>query len=282
MECIMMHGLTSCRAPLAANNLGGSININFNNTRLNRHSHYSSASFPSLHKAYPFRKRRLCYVICAEENKQSRSSLLRSALGKVKAEVVFGCAIGIGIILINNDIAMAGPRQLSQKAPQSPLAAVAGYPLGGKAALKSLFDVPKQMASTKDEPLEMKFDLPNNPSMAEVEVVKMHAVKLMAHGEAETAVTFLKEAYSVYKNRKDEEPAYNVGMALVEILICQGKYKEALECNCLNDNRHVPSDGRIPLYKAIICTMLDYKGEAKKWWEQYIEAVEQGIEPPNL
>ncbi|CAN0921619.1 hypothetical protein LINGRAHAP2_LOCUS32692 [Linum grandiflorum] len=269
----------SSKAPLAVNSLGCILNLNNTRSLIRHHS----ISFPSIsrsHKlaAYPFKKRVGC-VICAEANKQGE--VVRGVQGKVEATLVFGCAIGLGIILVmrkNGGIAMAGPRQLYQKAPQSP--AVAGYPLGGKAAIKSLLDVPKQMASTKAEPFQRKFELPYSPSMAEVNNIKMHAVRLMAEGQAESSVTFLREAYVVYKKRNDNEPAYNVGMVLVEILMCQGKYKEALECNCLNDNQRLPSDGRFPLYKAIICTMLDYKVEARKWWEQYIEAVDQGIELP--
>lgn len=47
----------------------------------------------------------------------------------------------------------------------------------------------------------------------------MEAVRLMKYGKAEDAIMLLRNAYDLYKY--DPEPAYNVEMALVEILICQ-------------------------------------------------------------
>lgn len=47
----------------------------------------------------------------------------------------------------------------------------------------------------------------------------MEAIRLMKYGKPEDAVFFLRNAYNNYKY--DPEPAYNVDMALVEILICQ-------------------------------------------------------------
>lgn len=41
----------------------------------------------------------------------------------------------------------------------------------------------------------------------------------MVYGEAEEAVRYLQDALEKYKN--DPEPAYNVEMALVEILLYQ-------------------------------------------------------------
>ncbi|CAL1403139.1 unnamed protein product [Linum trigynum] len=268
-----------------------------NNHKLHFRLGHDHASFRSFSRARKHRCRfglRARVIVCAkgkwsmpwrDEKKQSKCRDGNEGKLEVVRSFVLACALGVGIIgvsLMRRDrVAMAGPRELYQKAPQSSPVGGAGYSLGGRTALRSLLDVPKLMASSKVEPFQVEFELPYSPSTAEVIPIKMHAVKLMAHGQSEAAVKFLRDAVYLYKNRKDNEPAYNVGMVLVEILICQGKYKEALECNSLNEHQRLPSDGRFPLYKAIIYTMLDNKVEAKKWWEQYIEAVEQGIELPQ-
>ncbi|KAF2305424.1 hypothetical protein GH714_005158 [Hevea brasiliensis] len=204
---------------------------------------------------------------CRNENK-----IMRAAVG---ASIALSCVLGIIVACVKmSPKAIAGPRELYQKAPQ----AVPAYPIGGKSALKSLLDVNVYLASSKLEPPGTPSRLPARPSAEEVNgIIKMEAIRLMKYGNPEDAVLFLRNAYNKY--RYDLEPAYNVEMALVEILICQGKYMEASECNCIKDDQRILSDGRIPLYKAIIYTMLDDKEEAKKWWEKYVETVEGEFDP---
>lgn len=57
--------------------------------------------------------------------------------------------------------------------------------------------------------------------------MQKHAVRLMIYGEAEEAVWYLREAFEKYKN--DPEPAYNVEMALVEILIYQVQLPKCMQ-----------------------------------------------------
>ncbi|KDP37975.1 hypothetical protein JCGZ_04618 [Jatropha curcas] len=217
-------------------------------------------------------------VIRAQErSRNDRKDNKKTAQGRAGASIALACVLGIiGSSLKMNPKAIAGPRELYQKAPQSAVA----YPLGGRSALKSLLDVNVCLASSKLEPPTATTQLPSRPSTEQVnDLIKMEAVRLMKYGKPKDAVLFLQDAYNLYKH--DPEPAYNVEMALVEILICQGKYKEALKCNCLNDDQRLPSDGRFPLYKAIIYTMLDDMEEAKKWWEEYVETVEEEFNPTN-
>ncbi|TXG47919.1 hypothetical protein EZV62_027213 [Acer yangbiense] len=199
--------------------------------------------------------------------------------GAVGASMVLACALGIiscSCKMNTNPTAIAGPMEMYQKAPPvSPLS----DQFGARAALKSILDVSVIMASsTEAEPSYEfpKYDVPPGPSMKDVKAIKMVAVQQMKLGKADKAVDLLRD---VYEECKDEpEPAYNVEMALVEILICQGRYKEALNCNCLKDDQRIPSDGRFPLYKAILCTMLN-KEEAKMWWEQFAEIIDGGWDP---
>ncbi|KAB5560748.1 hypothetical protein DKX38_005705 [Salix brachista] len=231
-------------------------------------------SSPSLTSCYTRHKHGHLFrrAICASSerspppsrNESSCSSkIVKAAVG---ASVALACALGIiGGGFRMNPRAIAGPRELYQKAPQ-----MEEHPSSlAKLALESFLDVTSHLASTSADtsPLET-FDPPPNPS-----AIQECAVRLMVYGEAEEAVRYLQDALKKYKN--DPEPAYNVEMALVEILLYQHKYELALECNCLNhDDLLGPADARGFLYKAIIYTMLDLNEHAKIWWERYVEAVE--------
>ncbi|KAH8511648.1 hypothetical protein H0E87_008993 [Populus deltoides] len=236
------------------------------------------SSSPSLTSCYTRHKLGHLFrpVICASSDRSPTPSrnenncdnkIVKAAVG---ASVALACALGIiGGNFRMYPKAIAGPRELYQKAPQ-----VEEHPSSlAKLALESFLDVTSDLASTDAVSPIATFDPPPNPSIEQVKEIKKHAVRLMIHGEAEEAVRYLQEAFEKYKN--DPEPAYNVEMALVEILIYQHEYERALNCDCLNhDDQLGPSDARVFLYKAIIYTMLDFKEDARIWWERYMYAVE--------
>eukprot|EP00257_Ricinus_communis_P025798 XP_025013212.1 uncharacterized protein LOC8264114 isoform X1 [Ricinus communis] len=179
------------------------------------------------------------------------------AKNTARASIALACVLGIiGASLKMNPEAIAGPREKFQKAPQI-VSNSPAYPLGGRYALKSLLDVNVYLASTKIEPPGPPSRLPARPSMENVYDIKSDAVRLIKCGKPEEAVSLLENSYKFYEH--DTEPAYNVGMALIEILICQGKYKEALQyCNRFTGEQFLPSDGRIPLYKVLSFMLLLY------------------------
>ncbi|KAI5591100.1 hypothetical protein BDE02_04G056100 [Populus trichocarpa] len=202
------------------------------------------SSTPSLTSCYTRHKlgHLIRPVICASSDRSPTPSrnenncdnkIVKAAVG---ASVALACALGIiGGNFRMYPKAIAGPRELYQKAPQ-----VEEHPSSlAKLALESFLDVTSDLASTDAVSPIATFDPPPNPS-----IEQKHAVRLMIYGEAEEAVWYLQEAFEKYKN--DPEPAYNVEMALVEILI----------------------------YQAIIYTMLDFNEEARTWWERYMYAVE--------
>ncbi|XP_073264528.1 uncharacterized protein [Populus alba] len=201
-------------------------------------------SSPSLTSCYTRHKLGHLFrpVICASSDRSPTPSrnenngdnkIVKAAVG---ASIALACALGIiGGNFRMYPKAIAGPRELYQKAPQaeerpSSLA---------KLALESFLDVTSDLASTDEESPIETFDPHPNPSIEQVKEIKKHAVRLMIYGEPEEAVRYLQEAFEKYKN--DPEPAYNVEMTLVEILI----------------------------YQAIIYTMLDFEEEARIWWERY-------------
>ncbi|KAL5839097.1 hypothetical protein ACOSQ4_011705 [Xanthoceras sorbifolium] len=198
--------------------------------------------------------------------------------GAVGASLVLACALGIiSCSCKMNPKAIAGPMEMYQKAPPM---SMLQHQFGASLALKSFLDVSVKLASAEAEPTSTlpKYKLPPVPSMKDVNAIKMEAVRQMKLGNADMAVELLRNVYEAC--RDEPEPAYNVEMALVEILIYQGRYEEASNCNCLKDEQRIPSDGRFPLYKAIICTMLNDK-EARKWWEEFAETIEDDFDPPR-
>ncbi|ERN02438.1 hypothetical protein AMTR_s00096p00160080 [Amborella trichopoda] len=93
------------------------------------------------------------------------------------------------------------------------------------------------------------------------------ALRLEMIGEEEDGSRMLKAAWErLHKERKDEE-AYQLEMLLVELLIYQGRYKEALAHDCLNGE--MISDPRRPLYKAAIHSILGDQELAKNSWEEF-------------
>ncbi|KAK9227644.1 hypothetical protein WN943_012698 [Citrus x changshan-huyou] len=211
-------------------------------------------------------------VICTHDGSSTPSENDNKIVkGAVGASLALTCALGIMSFSsrMNPKAIAAGPMEMYQKAPRM---SVLPHPIGGRYALNSFLDVSVRLASSKAEPFYWpRYTVPPGPSAEDVNAIKAEAVKQMKYGKPEFAVTLLKKVYEDCKN--EPEPAYNVEMALVEILIYQGKYREALECNCLKDEQRIPSDGRFPFYKAIIYTMLNME-EAKKWWEEFAETID--------
>ncbi|KAB1221319.1 hypothetical protein CJ030_MR2G005636 [Morella rubra] len=157
------------------------------------------------------------------------------------------------------------------------------YAKGGKAALKSLLDMTVYLTSS---PTKLPPEVPKKPqrkllSGEDVEYLKLEAMSVMKSGQGDEAVKRLTKKYN---DCKGAESKFLVEMALVEVLICLGKYEDALKCKCLSErpSERLPSDGRVPLYKAIIYTMMDKKEDAKECWEDFIGAIDGGLPPLEI
>ncbi|CAN8287554.1 unnamed protein product [Cochlearia groenlandica] len=204
------------------------------------------------------------------------------------ASLALACALSIfGFKVKNMSYAAAAAGQPSAAdmiISEKPTAAVSAnygmYPLPAKYALRSLFEVSSMLASAKPIPSQRPFNLyklPSLPSKEDIDSIKMEAVERMKEGKSEEAVQLLRDANMRYKN--EPEADFNVQMALVEILILLERYQEAGEYSCLNDDNSQISDVRIPLYKAIIYTMLDKDTEAKQCWKEFRKSIGQGFDP---
>ncbi|CAN6996166.1 hypothetical protein BRARA_E00972 [Brassica rapa] len=219
---------------------------------------------------------------------QDDKKLLKPLKMAAGASLALACALGIFGFKIKNmsySAAAAGrPSAADMIITGKPTAAVSEssgmYPLPAKYALQSLFEVSSMLASAKPIPSQRPFNLhklPSLPSKEDTDSIKMEAVRKMKEGKCEEAVQLLRDANMRYKN--EPEAAFNVQMALVEILILLERYQEAAEYSCLNDENALISDIRIPLYKAIIYTMLDKDTEAKKYWKEFRKSIGEGFDP---
>ncbi|CAH2059409.1 unnamed protein product [Thlaspi arvense] len=204
------------------------------------------------------------------------------------ASLALACALSIFGLKINNmsytAVAAVHPSAADMIISGKPTAAVSAssgmYPLPAKYALRSLFEVSSMLASAKPIPSQRQFNLhklPSLPSKEDIDSIKMEAVRRLKEGKCEEAVQLLRDANMRYKN--ESEADFNVQMALVEILILLERYQEAAEYNCLNDENVQISDVRIPLYKAIIYTMLDKDTEAKQCWKEFRKSIGEGFDP---
>ncbi|XP_028764754.1 uncharacterized protein LOC114722817 [Neltuma alba] len=139
---------------------------------------------------------------------------------------------------------------------------------GGDIALKRLFD------DHEAEPSSAKFDRTDSVmegllAKEHLELKKLQSTvgKVEKSGRVAAAVEQLKKAEKAHSENPHE--AYEIGMLLVELLIYEGKYKEALKRDCLKHEEI--SDARRPLYKAIIYIMLGDDQKAEECWEEFNE-----------
>ncbi|KAG2309032.1 hypothetical protein Bca52824_028780 [Brassica carinata] len=163
------------------------------------------------------------------------------------ASLALACALsifGIKIKNMNFTAAAAGhPSAADMILSGKPTAALSAYSginlLPAKYTLRisrCLFEVSSMLTSAKPIPSQRPFKhhkLPSLPSKEDTDSIK-------------------------------PEADFNVQMALK-------RYQEAAEFSCLNDEHGQISDVLIPLYKAIIYTMLDKDTEAKQCWKQYFK-----------
>ncbi|XP_059436463.1 uncharacterized protein LOC132169447 [Corylus avellana] len=203
--------------------------------------------------------------------------------GSVGASLALACVLGI----ISCGCKMSPPVAIAASKAQksismSPMTNI--YPGGGRLPLKSLLDMSVYLAASQDNQKRSVFSILKTKRIQpkDIEALKEDAImQLKNSGKGDEVVKQLKEAYKSCKG--DPEPETNVEMALVEVLILLGRYQEASKCKCLQRDLPSPgpSDARVPLYKAIIYTMLDNTDEARKWWKEYTRAVQGGIPFPE-
>ncbi|KAK8612863.1 hypothetical protein V6N13_092967 [Hibiscus sabdariffa] len=250
-------------------------------------------SFVSVSKGSMTNHRR-CHRFCSQgplaldrsnssmpSNEKGGAKAVRGAVG---ASLALACTLGIITCGCKMNIkAMAGPKQqVYQKSPSLPRNVPPMPPR--KVALKSLLDVTVDLASKDGRSARGVSSGSGShfpgwqsaPSKYQVDQLKKVAVSLMKRGQPEDALHMLNEQYMKYKS--EPESAYEISLALVEILITQGKYEEAYEF-MKTQEKMSDFDVRPTLYKAIVCTMLD-KDEAQDLWDEFAGSI-GGFSPPN-
>nr|XP_023891234.1 uncharacterized protein LOC112003279 [Quercus suber]POE62155.1 hypothetical protein CFP56_73687 [Quercus suber] len=241
-------------------------------TKPNFSSNHSSLSLPNSSCRRPLRHA-FSPIVCAVNKfptpDESDNKIVR---GTVRVSLVLACVLGI-ISCRMSPIANAATLMTQRKSPNVPSSDF--YPAGGRPAMKSFLDTSAYMASRLTESKKTKLFAANKrPSAQDVQALKDEAMELMKSKKADEMVKELEEAYKFFKN--DPEPAFYVEMALVEVLIYLGKYEEALKRKCLKKPA-IKADARVPLYKAIIYTMMNEKEAARECWTVFIKAIEEGL-----
>ncbi|KAL4366272.1 hypothetical protein GQ457_05G027520 [Hibiscus cannabinus] len=214
------------------------------------------------------------------ENEKGGAKAVRGAVG---ASLALACTLGIITCGCKMNLkAMAGPKQqVYQKSPSLPRNVPPMPPR--KVALKSLLDVTVDLASKDGRSARgagsgSHFPVWHSaPSKYQVDQLKKVAVSLMKRGQPEDALHMLNEQYMKYKS--EPESAYEISLAVVEILITQGKYEEAYEF-MKTQEKMSDFDVRPTLYKAIVCTMLDKDDEAQGLWDDFAGSI-AGFSPLN-
>ncbi|KAM7270061.1 hypothetical protein ACFE04_029275 [Oxalis oulophora] len=188
-----------------------------------------------------------------------------SALG---ASIALACALGVigccNTKIVNNRAFASVLPETIPIAEASPLKKTAVNPVGD--AIKSFLEVIEQLALEEVQHFKYKYHARRvkNPSPADINLFKKEMLELIKLGKGDAAIAQLQKECEI--NKDHPESALNLEIALIEVYISQGKFKEALECNRLKDDHESSHDKRIPLYKAIAHTML-----AKQFWEELAE-----------
>ncbi|KAF5475140.1 hypothetical protein F2P56_006979 [Juglans regia] len=190
------------------------------------------------------------------------------------ASLMLACALGI-----ISCSCMKSPKAMAicnnQKKREVVCISRAIYPEGGE-ALKYLSDMISVYSSQKKPAANFKLKGDKKISREQAAVLKKEAMWMVKSGKDNDAVRLLKNTLTECVG---EESKFYVEMALVEVLICLGRWEEALQYNCIcGQSENKIADFRVPLYSALINTMLDNKDSAQKCWEEFTVAV--GSEGP--
>ncbi|KAL6198171.1 hypothetical protein ACLB2K_027963 [Fragaria x ananassa] len=217
-------------------------------------------------------------LICALNNPTQPSRNYDKGNGKNIVRVV-GCASVVlacvlGVINCNYNFsttATAAPRERARATDsltQGGITLVLSTP---KDVLNSLLKLNRPVATQKVKwysstpKLEIP-EFPERPTPEDREKLKTAVAGFIQSGKCDEAERQLKALLSTTKGG---EPARDVEMELVPVLIFQEKYKEALACKCLWD---IETDGRVHFYKAIIHTMLGQDDDAEKCWNNFVSS----------
>lgn len=145
---------------------------------------------------------------------------------------------------------------------------------GGELALQRLVDYHKakanlQLLNSTETKLDalLKEERPDFKKLQRcIAKMEMSGKEIQARMKVQDAV---KEARSKGKLHED----YEFDMLLVETLIYQGEFKDALNCKCLKDE--FITDARRPLYKAIINLSLGNSTEGENCWNEFTRIREE-------
>lgn len=150
---------------------------------------------------------------------------------------------------------------------------------GGKVAMQRILDACRahaQRSLLADAEAELKEELEHK----QLDFFELERIigKLEMGGKEDYAMELLSKKRTDLKGKKYYHEVYEIEMLMVETLIYQGKFQDALNVESLKDD--VITDARRPLYKAVIYTILDKKEEAEKSWKEFEKNRSEYEAPP--
>ncbi|KAL6197392.1 hypothetical protein ACLB2K_033001 [Fragaria x ananassa] len=185
------------------------------------------------------------------------------------ASVVLACVLGVINYNYNlSTTATAAPRERARATDSSTQGGDTLVLSTPKYVLNSLLKLNRPVATQKVKWYSStpKLEIPERPTPEDREKLQTAVAGLIQSGKCDEAERQLKALLSTTKGG---EPARDVEMELVPVLIFQEKYEDALACKCLWD---IETDGRVHFYKAIIHTMLGQDDDAEKCWNNFVSS----------
>ncbi|XP_038724004.1 uncharacterized protein LOC120015589 [Tripterygium wilfordii] len=158
---------------------------------------------------------------------------------------------------------------------------------GGNLALKRLLGYHKARADPKTlEDAEKELRNLISQDQPDFKKLQKTIAKLEMSGKEDIAISVLEKALNKAIKEKQPQEAYEIEMMLVEMNIYKGDFSKAPDYKCLKEKNM--SDGRRPLYKAILYVMRKDKDEdedleeAKKYWKEFKELRTNYYWPPGM
>lgn len=183
------------------------------------------------------------------DGKTTRKIISSEPAATLGASFVLACALGIFFF---GSMLVASPRTAVANAPSSTTGDVIYTRSGYQVIHEFMADVVFLGTPTTVPRLKERALMKMKEGMSHEEVLKQMKIAAMS---------------------LDTGPAeqYDLEMALVEILILQGKYEEALKYKCLDETMENPRSDLIrrSFYRAIIHTELKNKNEAYDAWKLF-------------
>ncbi|XP_062095985.1 uncharacterized protein LOC133801751 [Humulus lupulus] len=254
--------------------------ININTTTQAHHGRFSLSALPSSssdHHDYGHQDQD------HDDYEGGNSTKIAKIVSSWRASLALGYVLGIlccGSMVVfmrpQNAIASFHLRFPSRSSSTREPAAEVGMisPVSGRNTLKTFLHGVLFLTSANPKATSMANVPPMGSGTEEISALKKKAIELIKVGRRDEALKLMNKKRDAVMRAPEEK--YYVEMAIIELLIILGEYREALRLGYLDDENKIPSDFvRRDFYKAVIYTMMG-KDEAEKFWQEFEDGYSGG------